>query len=109
MKPIVPEVGEVVAALSKVVILEIETTSKALTPAEFQQSLARLETASVKIKIKQYSGFGGTSFYFTETASGITSQVISVFNGTHGYAAAVESTKLSQAKLGQLTKLASTL
>jgi hypothetical protein len=32
-----------------------------------------------------------------------------VFNGTHGFGAAVETSKLSQAKLAQLTKLAGSL
>ncbi len=59
--------------------------------------------------LKPYSGLGGTAYYFTYSEAGINAQGLSVFNGTHGFGAAVESNKLSQAKLAQLTKLASAL
>ena len=56
-----------------------------------------------------YSGLGGTAYYFTFSEAGINAQGLSVFNGTHGFGAAVENNKLSQAKLAQLTKLAASL
>jgi hypothetical protein len=97
------------ATLPKVVILSIETLSKAPTAAEFKQSLAKLESDGVKMTFKSYPGFNGTAYYFTEAESGINAEGLSVINGTHGYGAAVESNKLSQAKLAALTKLASSL
>jgi hypothetical protein len=97
------------AALPKLVVLTIETTSKSLTDTEFKQSIAKLASDGVKMTIKPYSGLGGTAYYFTYSESGINAQGLSVFNGTHGFGAAVETDKLSQAKLAQLTKLASSL
>jgi hypothetical protein len=97
------------ATLPKVVILTIETTSKSLTAAEFKQSIAKLASDGVKMTIKPYSGLGGTAYYFTYSEAGINAQGLSVFNGTQGFGAAVESNKLSQAKLAQLTKLAGSL
>jgi hypothetical protein len=97
------------ATLPKLVVLSIETTSKSLTAAEFKQSIAKLASDGVKITIKPYPGLGGTAFYFTYSEAGINAQGLSVFNGTKGFGAAVESNKLSQAKLAQLTKLASSL
>jgi hypothetical protein len=97
------------ATISKVVTLTIETTSKSLTTAEIKQSLAKLATDGVKMTIKPYSGLGGTAYYFTFSEAGINAQGLSVFNGTHGFGAAVETNKLSQAKLAQLTKLAGSL
>jgi hypothetical protein len=97
------------ATISKVVTLTIETTSKSLTTAEIQASLAKVATDGVKMTIKPYSGLGGTAYYFTFSEAGITAQGLSVFNGTHGFGAAIETSKLSQAKLAQLTKLASSL
>ncbi|HEY5272442.1 MAG TPA: hypothetical protein VIJ34_04310 [Acidimicrobiales bacterium] len=97
------------ATLSKVVILTIDTTTKALTPAEFKASLAKLASDGVKMTLKSYSGLGANAYYFTESVSGTTTEGLSVINGTHGFGAAVESNKLSQAKLAQLTKLAGSL
>lgn len=97
------------ATLPKVVILTVETTSKTFTSAEFKQSLAKLESDGVKMTITPYSGLGGVAYYFTESDSGINAEGLSVFNGTHGYGAAIKSNKLSRAKLAQLTKLASSL
>jgi hypothetical protein len=97
------------ATIPKVVTLSIDTTSKSLTTAEIQASLAKIATDGVKMTLKPYSGLGGTAYYFTFTEAGITAQGLSVFNGTHGFGAAVETNKLSQAKLAQLTKLAGSL
>jgi hypothetical protein len=97
------------ATIPKVVILSIETTSKTLTTAEFKQSIAKLASDGVKMTIKPYSGLGGTAYYFTYSEAGINAQGLTVFSGTHGFGAAVESNKLSQAKLAQLTKLAGSL
>jgi hypothetical protein len=97
------------ATLPKVVTLTIDTTSKPLTTAEIQKSLAKAVSEGVKMTIKPYSALGGNAYYFTFSEAGITAQGLSVFNGTHGYGAAVETGKLSQAKLAQLTKLAGSL
>jgi hypothetical protein len=97
------------ATISKVVTLDIETTSKSLTTAEIKQSLAKVATVGVKMSIKPYSGLGGTAYYFTFSEAGINAQGLSVFNGTNGFGASVENNKLSQAKLAQLTKLAGSL
>jgi len=97
------------ATIPKLVILTVETTSKSLTTAEIKQSLAKAASAGVKMTITPYSGLGGTAYYFTFSEAGIHAQGLSVFNGTHGFGAAVETNKLSQAKLAQLTKLAASL
>jgi hypothetical protein len=97
------------ATLPKVVILDVETTSKAFTSAKFEQSLAKLKSDGVKMTISPYSGLGGTAYYFTESESGINAEGLSVFNGTHGYGASVESNKLSKSQLASLTKLAGAL
>jgi len=97
------------AALPKLVILDIETTSKTFTAAEFKQSLAKLASDGLKMTITPYSGLGVTAYYFTETEASIHAEGLSVFSGTHGYGAAVETNKLPQAKLAQLTKLAGSL
>jgi hypothetical protein len=97
------------ATLPKLVTLTIETTSKTLTSSEIKQSLAKAASAGVKMTIKPYSGLGGTAYYFTFSEAGINAQGLSVFDGTHGFGAAVDTNKLSQAKLAALTKLAGSL
>ena len=97
------------ATLPKVVILDVETTSKPLTSAEVQQSLSKLKSDGIKMTIVPFSGLSGTAFYFTESESGINAEGVSVFNGTHGYGASIESNKLSKAKLATLAQLASGL
>jgi hypothetical protein len=97
------------ATLPKVVTLSIETTSRTLTTAEIKESLAKIASVGVKMTIKPYSGLGGTAYYFTLSEAGINAQGLSVFDGTHGFGADVETNKLSLAKLAQLTKLAGSL
>ena len=50
------------ATLSKVVILEVETTSKAFTTAEFQSSLEKLAKDGLKIKVSPFPVSGEPPF-----------------------------------------------
>jgi hypothetical protein len=105
-----------IAALTKDVTLSFEVLSKPLTASEIQQSLAKLSTLSLKIKITAYSGLGVPGWYFTETS---TSKVPGVPNaeglsgsiagGAQEFGVSVETQSLPLAKLAALAKLAEKL
>ncbi|HEY5302959.1 MAG TPA: hypothetical protein VIJ86_02755 [Acidimicrobiales bacterium] len=97
------------AALPKIVVLEIEVTSKPITMSEVEQELAKTSTASSTIKITPYSGLGDSAFYFTDTSASVTGQGMEVVAGTKSFAATVFAKNVSKSKLAALAKLAEKL
>jgi hypothetical protein len=97
------------ATIVKSVTLSFETVSKALTPAEMQQSLAKA-SAITKFKFSTYSGLGVPAFYFSVSEAGITGQGISAeVTGTTYIGATVESKSFSKSTIASLVKLAEKL
>jgi hypothetical protein len=98
------------AELAKTVILDIGVTSKSLSASELQANLTKVEKSSGdKFSISSYSGLGVPGYYVTVTVSGIKEQTVAGVSGTHDFGASVDSSKVSEAELGKLAKLAETL
>lgn len=97
------------AGLPKIVVLEIEVTSKPITLSEVEQELAKTSTATSTIKITPYSGLGASGFYFTDTSESVTGQGMEVVAGTKSFTATVFNKSLSKSKLAALAKLAEKL
>jgi hypothetical protein len=97
------------ATIVKAVTLSWETISKPITPAEMQQSIAKVSTLA-KFKFSTYSGLGVPAFYFSLSESGITGQGITgVLGGTTYFGASVESKNVSKSTIAALAKLAEKL
>jgi hypothetical protein len=97
------------AALTKVVVLELDVTSKPITLSEVELATAKTSTASSKIKITPYSGLGVPAFYFTDASASVTGQGIEGVVGTRNFTATVFTKNLSKSKLSALAKLAEKL
>ncbi len=98
------------AALSKVVVLEDEVTSRAITSAEVQAQLRKAEaqagSAKATYSFTPYSGLGVQAFLFKLTEEGISAEGIYGINGVHVFGASVFTTKLPLSKIASLAKLA---
>jgi hypothetical protein len=98
------------AALSKVVILEDEVTSKAITSAEIQAQLKKAQAQAGSAKsaysFTPYSGLGVEAFLFKLTGQGISAEGIYGISGVHVFGASVFTMKLSVGKVASLAELA---
>jgi hypothetical protein len=92
----------------KVVLLESDIDSKALTAAQVQASFKSTakEAGAVGFKLSTYGGLGFPAYYASETADGIFFRVIVGAAGTHVFSAAVYNKTLPLSKLAALAKLA---
>lgn len=97
-----------VAAISKVVVLEYEVTSKPITISEIQQKLKQTSPTS-KLTLTPYSGLGVPAFYFVDANPTFSVEGMEGVAGTKSFGATVFAKNLSKSKLAALTKLAEKL
>jgi hypothetical protein len=92
----------------KVVLLESDIDSKALTAAQVKASFksSAKQAGATGFKLSAYGGLGFPAYYASETADGIFFRVIVGASGTHVFSAAVYNKTLPLSKLAALTKLA---
>jgi hypothetical protein len=97
------------AALSKVVVLEVEVTSRAITTAEVQAQLKKAEaqagSAKITYSFTPYSGLGAQAFLFKLNEDGISAEGIYAISGVHVFGASVFTTKLPLSKVASLARL----
>jgi len=93
------------AAFKKLILLDSDIESKAITSSEFATVLKQ-QTHAAGLKVAAYSGLGVPGFYYSATIGGIYLQGIAGIAGTHLFGAAVYTKSVSQSKLAALAKLA---
>jgi hypothetical protein len=94
------------ADILKLVSLEADVSSKPITPAEIKESIQKASNGA-KISFSSYGGLSYPAYYLTFAISTFHLQeIVLIQNSTHYFGAAVESSTISKAKLGQLAELA---
>ena len=94
-------------ALSKVVVVGFEVTSKALTGTELMRSLKQAQ--ALKFVFTPYAGLGMKAFYYSFTDGSIPIQGIVAIDGTTIYSSGLYTKTRAVSQLAALVKLSERL